>query len=245
MSSCSPDLAAATRSAARGDQDAFRLLYRAVQPGLIRYLWAHSGGAAADLAAGTWLRVIDGLPRFAHGTDNFRGWVASIASDLRRQARRPAACAPVELLAADDGEDAVLEALSVANALDLITGLPATRAEAVLLTVVMGLDVRTAARVTGTLPGIVRVAARRGLRRLAGQLGQITRHPAASWPASPDDPLQHLLAVAAPEPCYRRELRGERAAVAAFLQAWSPLGSDPVLITGRAPDFVTPGEIPT
>lgn len=245
MSSCSPDLVAATRSAARGDEDAFRLLYRAVQPGLIRYLWAHSGGAAAELAAGTWLRVTRGLPQFDHGTEDFRGWVTSIAADLRRQARRPAAGAPVELLAADDSEDALLEALSVANALDLIAGLPATRAEAVLLTVVMGLDARTAARVAGTLPGIVRVAARRGLRLLSGQLGQITRHPAVSWPVSPDDPLQHLLAIAAPEPCYGRELRGETAAVAAFRQAWPSPGSDPVLITGRAPDFVTPGEIPT
>lgn len=220
MSSSSPDLAAAVRAASDGSEDAFRLLYRAVQPGLIRYLWTYAGDAAGDLSAGTWVRVARDLPRFAGGEDGFRGWVTTIAADLRRQARRPAGCAPVELLAADDTEDAVLKALSVANVLELIAALPATRAEAVLLTVVMGLDATTAGRVTGTLPGIVRVAARRGLGRLAGQLGQITRQPAIFRPAGIDEPLQYLLATAAPQPCYGRELRGEPAAVAAFLRAW-------------------------
>lgn len=219
MPTCAPDLAAAARAAAGGDADAFRLLYRAVQPGLIRYLWIYAGDAAGDLAAGTWRRVARDLPGFADGEDGFRGGVTAIAAELRRQARRPACCAPVDLLAAIDSEDAALEALSVANALEVIAGLPATRAEAVLLTVVMGLDAKTAGKVTGTLPAIVRVAAHRGLRRMAGQLGQMTRQPGHSRTISFGDPLQHLLATAAPRPCYGRELPGEPAAVVAFLGA--------------------------
>ena len=80
----------------------------------------------------------------------------------------------MELLAylpADENtERAVMEALATADALEMIAGLPAAQAEAVLLTVVMELDAKTAGKVMGKRSGAVRVAAHRGLRRLAEQL---------------------------------------------------------------------------
>jgi len=177
-----PDLSAAVRAAQEGDEDAFRLLYRALHPGLIRYLWAHAGDAAEDLAAETWLRVVRDLPRFSGDEPGFRGWVTTIARHrvldyLRQQARRPPGGAPVELLAvlpaADDTERTALDTLATASALEMIAGLPATQAEAVLLTVVMELDAKTAGKVMGKRAGAVRVAAHRGLRRLAAELGPV------------------------------------------------------------------------
>jgi len=52
-------------------------------------------------------------------------------------------------------------------ALALIASLPIDQAEAVILRAVVGLDVATTAAVLGKRPGAVRVAAMRGLRRLA------------------------------------------------------------------------------
>lgn len=176
------DLSGVVRAAQEGDEDAFRLLYRAIQPGLIRYLWAHAGDAAEDLAAETWLRVARDLRRFRGDEAGFRGWVTTIGRHrvldyLRQQSRRPQTGPPVELLlgmaASDDTAGAALDALATADALKTIAALPAVQAEAVLLTVVMELDAKAAGKVMGKRAGAVRVAAHRGLRRLAEQLSAV------------------------------------------------------------------------
>ncbi|HEX6451934.1 MAG TPA: RNA polymerase sigma factor [Trebonia sp.] len=173
------DLSDAVRAAQEGDEDAFRLLYRAIQPGLIRYLWAHAGDAAEDLAAETWLRVARDIGRFRGDEAGFRGWVTTIGRHrvldyLRQQGRRPQTGPPAELLvgmaASDDTEGAAMDALATADALKTIATLPAVQAEAVLLTVVMELDAKAAGKVMGKRAGAVRVAAHRGLKRLAEQL---------------------------------------------------------------------------
>src|SRR5258707_9348314 len=62
-----------------GDEDAFRPLYRAVQPLLLRYLHGLVGDDAEDVAAETWLHVVRDLVRFEGDFDGFRGWTATIA----------------------------------------------------------------------------------------------------------------------------------------------------------------------
>jgi RNA polymerase sigma-70 factor (ECF subfamily) len=178
----SPDLAPALARAQRGDEEAFRLLYRAVQPGLLRYLQALVGEDAEDVASETWLQVARGLSKFRGDLDGFRGWTATIGRNraldhLRQQRRRPRADQReqavdqlAELPAGDDTAGAALELISTDAALALIAGLPRDQAEAVLLRVVMGLDANSAAQVLGKRAGAVRTAAYRGLRRLADQL---------------------------------------------------------------------------
>jgi RNA polymerase sigma-70 factor, ECF subfamily len=189
------DLSGVVRAAQEGDEDAFRLLYRAIQPGLIRYLWVHAGDAAEDLAAETWLRVARDLRRFRGDEAGFRGWVTTIGRHrvldyLRQQGRRPQTGPPVEFLAGmaanDDTESAALDALATADALKKIAGLPAVQAEAVLLTIVMELDAKAAGKVMGKRAGAVRVAAHRGLRRLAEQLG--AAHTEGTDPGSSERP---------------------------------------------------------
>jgi RNA polymerase sigma-70 factor, ECF subfamily len=170
------DLADVVRRAQDGDEDAFRVLYRAVQPGLLRYVRVLVGDDAEDVASETWLHIARDLPNFRGDLDGFRGWAATIGRNramdhLRHQRRRPVTAALdeqlVELPARDDTAESAVDALGTDDALALIATLPRDQAEAVLLRAVMGLDAPAAARVLGKRPGAVRTAAHRGLRKLA------------------------------------------------------------------------------
>ena len=88
------DLGGAVGRAQQGDAEAFRLLYRDIQPRLLRYLHVLAGQDAEDIASETWLQVTRDLPGFTGSYDGFRGWVATIArhralDHLRRTTRRP------------------------------------------------------------------------------------------------------------------------------------------------------------
>ncbi len=170
------DLSEAVLAAQQGDDEAFRAVYRAVQPGLLRYLRLQVGDAAEDVASETWLQIARDLRTFSGDAAGFRGWAATIARHramdyLRHQRRLPPPGGPVEQLAEipahDDTAGSALESMATDAALSLIGRLPRDQAEAVFLRVVMGLDAKTAARVLGKRAGAVRTAAYRGLRRLA------------------------------------------------------------------------------
>jgi RNA polymerase sigma-70 factor (ECF subfamily) len=166
--------------AQRGDSDAFRALYRDIQPRLLRYLHALVGQDAEDVAAETWLHITRDLTGFTGDYDAFRGWTATIArhralDHLRRASRRPPAVpVPAEDLATlpgtDDTAQHAIDAVATDAALALINTLPPDQAEAVLLRAVLGLDAQTAGQVLGKRPGAIRTAAHRGLRTLAKQL---------------------------------------------------------------------------
>lgn len=163
-----------------GDEDAFRELYRAVQPGLLRYLTVIVGvSEAEDVAAETWAQAVRDLGRFSGDADGFRGWVTTIGRHraldlLRAKGRRPVLDVPVDeveelgfLPAESDAEATVLDLVSTGEALRLISTLPPDQAEAVLLRAVVGLDAKTAGKVLGKRAGAVRTAAYRGLKTLA------------------------------------------------------------------------------
>ncbi|WP_328600868.1 RNA polymerase sigma factor [Actinomadura physcomitrii] len=173
------DLDRALRAAQEGDEEAFRVLYRDVQPRLIRFAGALVGADAEDVTSEAWLQIARDLPGFSGGIDGFRGWTATIArhralDHLRRRSRRPAADAPAEelltLAAQADTEALALDGIATEEAVRLIAALPRDQAEAVLLRVVAGLDAKSAGKVLGKRPGAVRTAAHRGLRRLSERL---------------------------------------------------------------------------
>ena len=175
------DLAGALHRAQQGDEEGFVALYRDLQPRLLRYAIVLVGrDAAGDVTGEAWLQITRDLHKFTGDLDRFRGWAARIvhhrAMDLcRANARRPT-------VPLDTGEDrdepasdgdaaaAALDGLSTENALALIAGLPREQAQAVLLRAVVGLDAQTAGEVLGKRAGAVRVAAHRGLKRLARQV---------------------------------------------------------------------------
>lgn len=178
------DLTAAVRAAQDGDEEAFRLLFRTVQPGLLRYLrvlLAERAAEVEDVASEAWLQIARDLATFEGDGDGFRGWAATIARNramdhLRKLRRRPNADIPVEhLLELAGGEDTAgtaMASVATVDALALIARLPRDQAEAVLLRVVLDLDAESAARVLGKRAGSVRMAAHRGLRKLAKLLEQ-------------------------------------------------------------------------
>jgi len=188
------DLAYAVGRAREGDAEGFRLLYRDIQPRLLRYLHAIAGQDAEDIASETWLQVTRDLPGFSGSYDGFRGWVATIArhralDHLRRTARRPALAVPAEDLAAwpatgaaADTAQSAIDAVATGDAVALIATLPPDQAEAVLLRAVLGLDAITAGQVLGKRPGAIRTAAHRGLKTLHKKLDRAKEPPPADVP---------------------------------------------------------------
>ncbi|GGY92035.1 RNA polymerase sigma24 factor [Streptomyces poonensis] len=191
-------MGAAVARAQAGDEAAFAVAYRMVQPGLLGYLRCLVGDDAEDVAADAWLEIARDLGRFRGDGAGFRGWTATIArrralNRPRGERVRPRAVtgevddAPV-LPGTDSTQDRTREPLSAAHALELVCRLPRDQAEAVLLRVVVGLDGPAAARVLGKRPGAVRTAAHRGLRRLARELGVGERAVSDDGTGAPGEP---------------------------------------------------------
>jgi RNA polymerase sigma-70 factor, ECF subfamily len=179
-----PSFEAALDAAAGGDEAAFGILWRDLQPGLLRYLDALAPGVGEDLASETWLRIVPRLGHFSCDERAFRAWVFTIARHRaidrwRRRVRRRDELVPSDALAglpaSDDPAGAAVDAISSQAAVALIATLPPDQAEVVLLRVVGGLDVAEVAAITGKRPGNVRVLSHRALRRLAERLEADTR----------------------------------------------------------------------
>jgi RNA polymerase sigma-70 factor (ECF subfamily) len=166
-----------------GDEHAFALLWRDLNPAVLRYLRVVAPATAEDTAADVWLEVCRGLGRFRGNEAGFRSWVFTVARlraiDAGRQAaRRPVRPVPPDQLpdrpAADDPAEAAVEAQATREALALIATLPPDQAEVVALRVIAGLDAAQVGEIVGKRPGTVRVLAHRGLRRLAQHLAERT-----------------------------------------------------------------------
>lgn len=180
------ELAGALSAAGRGDPGAFAALWQAMQPAMIRYLRVIVGETAEDVASETWLQAARDLRGFAGPPPAFRVWLFTIArhraiDECRRARRRPEE--PSERPDRDgatvqpDVAQDVIQRADTDWALGVIASLPKDQAEAVMLRVVAGLDVAQTAQVLGKRPGAVRIAAMRGLRRLAGHAEvQARRH---------------------------------------------------------------------
>ncbi len=181
------DFDARLAAAKAGDEAAFVQLFRAVQPTLLRYLTTLGGPLAEDAASETWLSVVRGLANFTGDEAGWRAWVFTIGHARLRDAQRRAARDPVPIDAAArlesraDPEDVpahVEELMTTEAALALVGRLPKTEAAVVLLRHVAGFDVPTTSRVLGKKAGTVRVAAHRGLARLAEMLERTQKPPA-------------------------------------------------------------------
>jgi RNA polymerase sigma-70 factor (ECF subfamily) len=168
--------AAALEAAQGGSEQAFCALWQDANPALLRYLRVIAPLTAEDVAAETWVHVVRGLAAFRGDEAAWRAWLFTTArrratDDARRRARRPAApleeLSPASAPAAPDAAEVAIQNLDTRAAIALISELPRLQAEVILLRVVAGLDTDTVAKMLGRSPGAVRVAAHRGLRRLA------------------------------------------------------------------------------
>jgi RNA polymerase sigma-70 factor (ECF subfamily) len=168
--------AAVLAAAQDGSEAAFSQLWRDTNPALLRYLRVIAPAAAEDIAAETWVKTLRNLSGFRGDEQAWRAWVFTtsrrlVIDERRRTTRKPAirlsevplAALPVS---ADAGDEA-LERISTRAAMAMVAELPPLQAEVILLRVVAGLETEAVARLLGRSPGAVRVAAHRGLRRLA------------------------------------------------------------------------------
>ena len=170
------DFPAILAAAQDGSEDAFAALWRDANPALLRYLRVAASEAAEDVAAEIWVQVVRGLAKFRGDERDWRGWLFTIARRRALDERRRRARHPVTPLVdlpghleprAPDAAGQAMENLATETALAAVTALPPQQAEVILLRVVAGLDTEAVARIVGSSPGAVRVAAHRGLRRLA------------------------------------------------------------------------------
>lgn len=169
-------------AAQSGGEWAMAVLYRSLQPAVLRFLGARAPQDAEDLASQTWIDVARALPRFSGDEDAFRALVLTVArrrlvDHLRSRQRRPVDLPGdrvLERVSGDDRpEEATLAALSGDEAARRIAEiLPTDQAEIVLLRVLGGFTADEVAAVVGRRPGTVRVMQHRALRRLAKALGQ-------------------------------------------------------------------------
>ena len=177
------DFSAVLSAAQRGDEVAYSRLWRDANPPLLRYLRVVTSGDPDDIAAETWASIVRGLRRFRGDEGGWRAWLFATArrraiDDGRRRSRERdipvddiSDLVPLEALVQPSGDpaDLVLAQLALDEAVQAIRGLPPLQAEVLVLRIVAGLSTETVAALTGSTPGAVRVAAHRGLKRLAGQ----------------------------------------------------------------------------
>lgn len=172
---------AVLRAAQGGSGEAFSQLWRDGNPALLRYLRVIVPEAAEDVAADTWVQVVRRLAAFRGEEQEWRAWLFTTArrraiDERRRRSRRPVApldeVTPDSLPVSDDAADVAIEHLATRSVMALVAQLPPMQAEVILLRVVAGLDNERVARLLGRSPGAVRVAAHRGLRRLAEILAE-------------------------------------------------------------------------
>jgi RNA polymerase sigma-70 factor (ECF subfamily) len=176
------DLDSALAAARRGEETGFAELWHALHPPLLRYLRAVVGDTAEDVASEAWLQAAKDVRGYRGDAAGFRVWLFRVArhralDELRKTSRRKEDNGDVAAIAtdwpsADDTERAAAEREDTERALRLIARLPKDQAEAVLLRVVAGLDVAQTAKVLEKRDGAVRIAAMRGLKRLAAILAE-------------------------------------------------------------------------
>jgi RNA polymerase sigma-70 factor (ECF subfamily) len=167
-------------AAQAGAEWAFAVVYRDLNPRLVRYFSARAPSHQEDLAAETWLAAARQLPTFRGDESAFRGWMFTIARrrlvqhwrDTGRRPSRPVAPETLTYLPAPD--DPATEVVGATNAQAAVTAiaelLSPDQADVVLLRVLGGLEVAQVAEILGKRPGTVRVLQHKALRRLAGKL---------------------------------------------------------------------------
>ena len=173
------DFARVLAAGRAGQEWAVTSIYRAIQPGLLRYLRAREPREAEDIASQVWLEVARLLPGFSGEEDELRALVFTIgrrrlANVRRGRTRRPQTVDHERLdgVAALDDPAATVEAAPLHDAIaQVVRLLRPDQAHVVLLRIVADLSVEEVAVIVGKSAAAVRVTQHRALRRLAEQLG--------------------------------------------------------------------------
>jgi RNA polymerase sigma-70 factor (ECF subfamily) len=161
-----------------GDEAAWAELYRRHAGRLLAWLRTMPSGDAAaapeDLAADAWLTAARSLGKFTGNTDDFAGWLFSIARNVANNRRRTAtrrATSPHDPALPDDVDwgtaaDGSLVVLGTDVTRRLLSHLSPREAQVIACIDVVGLDATATSQALGLSVTAVRVARHRGLKRL-------------------------------------------------------------------------------
>ena len=170
------DFADVLAAAQAGDEGAFSVLWRDANPALLRYLRVVTPEHSEDVAAETWVQVLRGLRNFTGDESAWRAWLFTTArrrllDQVRHRNRHPSEplddINALEVPHAPGAEQIAMDNIATEGAIALVSQLPEQQAKVIMLRVVAGLETDVVAEMLGRSPGAVRVAAHRGLKRLA------------------------------------------------------------------------------
>lgn len=173
--------------AREGDELAIAVIWRALQPALLRYLRSLGVESAQDVASVVWVEVAGVLPKLSDDDPvSLRRMLFTIArrrmiDEFRRRERRPE-------IPTDEGFDqAVPPDEGLGAALELLRLLPPSQAEVIALRAIAGMSAQEVGDITGQTAAAVRVMAHRGLTTLreilaergvtADEVGQMSHQP--------------------------------------------------------------------
>ncbi|MEV7803751.1 sigma-70 family RNA polymerase sigma factor [Microbispora sp. NPDC088329] len=173
------DLRELTSLAVQGDRTAIESLLGHLRPMVVRYCRARLGRVsgqyhiADDVAQEVCIAVLSALPRYRDMGRPFASFVFGIASHKVADALRSSVRSAVPTQDLPDGpdegpgpEETVVRYIEAQHARDLLSRLPDTQRELLILRVISGLSAEETGNVLGMSPGAVRVAQHRALARL-------------------------------------------------------------------------------
>lgn len=157
-----------------GCPHAFRQVYDALAPRVLRYLHSRGVEDPEGLTSEVFLAVYPRLPSLRGGAAGLRTLVFSIAharavDDVRRRARRPVSYsydAEYDDRVTDSAEHQVVESLEAERAMAMMDHLGEDQRTVVALRIIGDLTLEQTASVTGKTVASVKQLQRRGLERL-------------------------------------------------------------------------------
>lgn len=164
-------------AAKTGDQDAIAVLYRALNPLLLRYFRANAAPVAEDLTQEVWLGAAPRLHTFEGDEMQFRTWLFTVArrrlvDHWRMTGRRVTEVHDEIEASSTDADDPSSHLVGEAAIAELTAGLTDEQREVIVLRVVGGLSVEEVASIVDKSPGAVRVIQHRAVRKAAARLNE-------------------------------------------------------------------------
>lgn len=168
------------RSARRGDEGAWDLIYRWLAPQVLGYLRSARLGDEEDVLGDVFLDVARRITEFQGDSAGFRAWVFTITrarrvDEIRRRVRRHEDKFDTQeherLPAPTDVESEVIGSLLLEDLLMDLAVLTEDQAEVLVLRMVVDLSAREVAEVTGRTVGSVEQLQHRALTALRDFLG--------------------------------------------------------------------------
>ena len=170
------------KAAQKGDEKAFEMLYKTLNPRLLRFAATQCYGSNIDyeeVVSESWISVAKDISKFSGNFTQFRSWIYTIVRNRLvdgtrkrdRQVKSGGDIADFNLEESGPRMESLIESdEAVASIVKRIKCLPGAQAEIVMLRIVADLSVEETAQVVKKSENSVRVLCHRGLTTLREEL---------------------------------------------------------------------------